>query len=397
MDIVIVAQYILDITTMDCLNSRFVYLANMLKEKHSVEIVTSDFIHSRKENVEPVTEFSGINITMLHEPGYKRNISVSRFISHAKLAKRIANYLKHRKTPDIVYCAIPSLDVAYAVAKYCKKNNIKFIIDIQDLWPEAFKMVFKVPIVSDIIFTPLNFKANRVYKWADEIVAVSDTYVERALNVNKKCESGISVFLGTDLDNYDNYKKGTPLFEKKENEVWIGYCGSLSTSYDIPNVIYALKKLNEKGITNFKLIIMGDGAYRSNFECVANMSKVDVVFCGFLPYEKMCAQLNLCDIVVNPIKSNSAASIINKHADYAASGLPVVNTQDSFEYRKLVDEYRMGFNCNNEDPNDMATKLEQLILNENLRSKMGYNARKCAEEKFDRKNSYKKIVELIEK
>lgn len=62
-----------------------------------------------------------------------------------------------------------------------KINNVRFIIDIQDLWPEAFKMVFKLPIVSDIVFAPFNFLANGIYKRADEIIAVSDTYVNRAL------------------------------------------------------------------------------------------------------------------------------------------------------------------------------------------------------------------------
>ncbi len=36
---------------------------------------------------------------------------------------------------------MPSLDVAKVAAKYAKENNIRFIIDIQDLWPEAFRMV----------------------------------------------------------------------------------------------------------------------------------------------------------------------------------------------------------------------------------------------------------------
>ena len=52
----------------------------------------------------------------------------------------------------MIYCAVPSLTGPYLISRYCKKNKIKFIIDIQDLWPEAFKMVFDVPIIKDIIF-----------------------------------------------------------------------------------------------------------------------------------------------------------------------------------------------------------------------------------------------------
>ena len=153
----------------------------MLKENHAVEIVTSDFIHGKKEHVKPVTEFRGIKITMLHEAGYKKNICLRRFMSHAELAQNISKYLKSRKKPDVIYCAIPSTDVAAAVARYCNRNNVKFIIDVQDLWPEAFKMVFNVPPFSNVIYYPLIRKANQVYKYADAIVAVSKTYLNRVI------------------------------------------------------------------------------------------------------------------------------------------------------------------------------------------------------------------------
>ena len=76
------------------------------------------------------------------------------------------------------YIAVPSLDVAKIAAEYAEKNNIRFIIDVQDLWPEAFKMVFNVPFISDILFYPMLKQADYIYKAADEIIAVSQTYTE---------------------------------------------------------------------------------------------------------------------------------------------------------------------------------------------------------------------------
>jgi glycosyltransferase involved in cell wall biosynthesis len=103
-----------------------------------------------------------------------------------------------------------------------------------------------------------------------------------------------------------------------------------------------------------------------------------------------------CLVCVNPIVGTSAASIINKHGDYAAAGIPVINTQASQEYRELVAQYHMGLNCNNEDADDMADKLEQLILNPQLRLEMGKNARKCAEERFDRVFTYREILKILQ-
>ena len=56
----------------------------------------------------------------------------------------------------------------------------------------------------------------------------------------------------------------------------------------------------------------------------------------------------------------------------------------------------MGLNCKNEDPEDMAAKLEMLILDKKLRIEMGKNARRCAKERFDRANSYRTIISVIE-
>lgn len=91
-------------------------------------------------------------------------------------------------------------------ANYCKKNNIKFIIDVQDLWPEAFRMVFNIPIISSILFYPMKKKADYIYSIADKIVAVSETYCNRALKANKKVDKGITAFLGTDLKYFDECK-----------------------------------------------------------------------------------------------------------------------------------------------------------------------------------------------
>ena len=52
------------------------------------------------------------------------------------------------------------------MVKYCEKNNIRYIIDVQDLWPEAFKLCFHVPVISNILFAPVNAYINGAYKRA---------------------------------------------------------------------------------------------------------------------------------------------------------------------------------------------------------------------------------------
>ena len=72
----------------------------------------------------------------------------------------------------------------------------------------------------------------------------------------------------------------------------------------------------------------------------------------------------------------------------------------SSEFRKakltnLVDEYKMGLNCKNNNAKDLAEKIILMYEDENLRRSMSENSRRLANEKFDRKKTYQKIVELI--
>ena len=270
------------------------------------------------------------------------------------------------------------------------------IVDVQDLWPEAFKMAFRVPVISNLVFYPLMKMADRIYGAADDIVGVSDAYCQRAASVNRKHAGTTSVYIGTSLDGFDeNAASQSPVLEKTGDEIFLGYCGTLGRSYDLVTVMDALAILKEKTGRAPVFVVMGDGVRMEEFKAYAEKKQVDVRFLGILWYCNMCSQLKVCDIAVNPIIGSSAASIINKHADYVAAGLPVLNTQASPEYRGLVDSYQMGFNCESGNPQDLADKMQILMEDPQLRETMGRNARRCGEEKFDRKHTYPKLVKLI--
>ncbi|MDR2183747.1 MAG: hypothetical protein LBE55_06190 [Clostridiales bacterium] len=144
--------------------NRFDYLAQLLhKSGFDVELVTSKFCHERKR-VRNETIERDYKLTFVHEPPYTKNISLKRIYSHRVFGKNLEKYLSKRKKPDIIYCAVPSLDCSYAAAKYAKSNNIEFVIDVQDIWPEVFEMAFNPPIIGKIIYAPMYKKANYIYE-----------------------------------------------------------------------------------------------------------------------------------------------------------------------------------------------------------------------------------------
>ena len=378
-------------------NCRFMYLANMLSNNNEVELITSNFCHIKKSKRQLESHDRkklNFKVTLLNESGYQKNISIKRIISHKKFSLEIKKYLnKLNYKPDVIYCAVPSLDVAYESVKFGNKNNIKCIIDVQDLWPESFKMFLNIPVISDIIFYPMMKKANYIYSNCDDVIAVSQTFINRVLKNNPQ-KLGTSVFLGTDLNYFDKcairYK-----INYNDDIIRIVYIGTLGTSYDIKSIIDAIKLLNDKGIKNIKFLVMGDGPLKNKFEKYAIEREIDCEFTGRLDYSKMVGLLCSCDIAVNPINGVSVSSIINKVGDYAAAGLPVINTQNSDEYRKLLNKYNAGLNCVNGDIKDISEKIEKLINNKMERLSMGKANRLMANELFNRKKTYDKIIKRI--
>ncbi len=308
-------------------NSRFPYIASHIdKEKFDVELITSTFLHGKKihRKIEDI-EKQDYKITLIDEPGYKKNVDIKRIWSHKTFAKNVEKYLNTLDNIDYIYLAIPSVSLAKVVTKFAKEKNIRLIVDIQDLWPEAFQMVFHIPFISSMIFRPIKKAADYVYRSADSLIAVSKTYLKRALTVNKTAENKLVVFLGTDLDEFDEAIASNKI-EYNDDVFRIAYIGTLGSSYDIKCVIDSLAILKERNINNILFEVMGKGPLEDEFKNYAKEKNVSAEFTGYLNYKEMCAALKACDLAVNPIVQGAAQSIINKVGDYAAAGLPVVNT-----------------------------------------------------------------------
>lgn len=380
-------------------SGRFTYLAKNLSSKgHSVEVVTSDFNHPLKMPKNLSKNDYPFKMTYMHEPGYPDNISLKRLYSHYIWGRNVRSYLNQSNNDwDIIYCAVPSLTATRLAGSYARKHNIKFITDVQDLWPEAFELAIRNKRISKLIFAPFHFYANLGYKKANKVVGVSDTYRERGLKPCKKETDGLTVYLGNDGATFDMAKEEFKI-ERTDNEFWIAYIGTLGYSYDLKCVIDAIAAIDEKTLSKrLHFMVMGDGPKRKEFERYVQEKGIAATFTGSLPYPKMVGRLCSCDVVANPIVKGAAQSITNKVGDYALAGLPIINTQECKEYRDLIDLYNCGINCEVGNSKQVADAIVKLANDHELCKQLGENSRRLGTERFDRRQSYKQIINFIEK
>ena len=381
--------------------TRFRYICEFLADAgYQVDLITTTFQHWEKaqRDVEKIKADSyRFGIKFIYEPGYRKNVDLRRIRSHRIAARNLTALLEREGDYDLLYAEIPPNDVALAAAEFAQRRGIPFVADVNDLWPEAMRMVLDIPVFSDILFYPLKRDAEKVYRLVSGVIGTSDEYRDRPFRNQDRPVPRETVYVGNELSVFDaGAEENMGSIRKENGEFWVTYAGTIGTSYDIRTMILSAEELAGRGRTNIKFKILGDGPMKKELEDLAvsrNISNVE--FLGYAPYDKMAAYLKASDILVNSFVRKAPQSIVTKIGDYLAAGRAMINTCMSPEFRAKVENDGFGVNIIPEDAGILADAVESLYQDEALRLEMGRRARQIAEEQFDRPQSYRRIEKLI--
>lgn len=383
---------------------RTMYLFEMMHQNgDNVHFLTADFNHYSKEQRNIADFYAHYPqyrdaISFISVPGYKKNISPKRFWSNLLFERRVMRWLKDKKdTFSTIYLSLPTIYLGGRLGRFCRKNGIRLVIDVNDLWPEAYRLMFRKEWLYRLCTYPLKALAEKGYAAADCVIAVSDEYRDRALRCNTKDPVSRTVYLGAMLDRFDRgVETYAETISKPEGEFWIGYAGTIGASYDIKTVIDTIAQLHKDGCENIRFMVMGQGPELAPLKAYVRDNGIPgVEFLGFLDYEKMAAYLSKCDLAVNCIKKRASQSIINKVSDYWAAGLPVLNSCVSKEMMGLVEQYGAGTNYEAEDPDSLAQAILTYYKDPQAIAQIRRDCRKLAQEKFDREKTHRELAELL--
>lgn len=395
--------------------TRFRFLSELLvREGFEVDLITSSFQHwdkAQRDCAKACYQDLPYRIVFIDEPGYTKNLDLTRIRSHRVAAKNLrAHFERTAGTYDLIYAEIPPNDVARVCAESADKLHIPFVADINDLWPEAMRMVVNVPVISDVAFYPFARDAKRVYQLLTAAVGTSDEYAARPAQDREKPYPQATVYVGNDLASFDaGARKHAADVDKPASELWVTYAGTLGASYDVETLVEAAALLERKRLTQatakdadsalalppVRVKVLGDGPDREKLEARAAELNAPVDFLGYTAYDLMAAYLCASDITINSLVKSAAQSIVTKIGDYLASGNPMINTGSSPEFRAKVTSDGFGVNVEAEDAHALADAIEKLAEHSSLRKIMGAKARVIAENEFDQPRAYREIVDLL--
>ena len=366
----------------------FHYTSNL-----AINVVTSDFNHGSKRYKECI---DNINNHYLHVPAYKKNISIERIYSHIVFAYRLKKFLNSlQEIPTAIYCAMPTSTAAYVCGKYCKKHGVKFVIDVIDLWPDSLMPIvvgIKNRLLNLFIF-PWKYITIQSYKMADMILGESKQYANEAAFYNHRAPI-YPLYLGVDKKEVKKLVAESKLTLNKPNEErWIGYAGSLGTSYDFESLIKGVAVLNGK--YQYKLFFIGDGVCRAKIENLISQYSVNAEITGFMEYGDLLKYLANCDIAVNIFRDKTKVVHSYKFNDYVATNCFILNSLPG-ETADMIDRYKVGLNFDFKDNTFDKVLLQCLEFWDDYRE-WKLNNERLVDELLDKEAIYSQIGTILSK
>lgn len=367
------------------------YLAKGLVDNgHSAVVITS---HNEKKYVH--TNIDGIEVHYLpisydnSFDYYRRSVSFLRFVfGSIRIAARIPNV-------DRIYAISVPLTIAFVARWTSFRKEVPFIFEVGDLWPDA-------PIEMGFIRNPLMksslYSVERTtYRKAQAVVALSAP-IKDAILKKAPMAKVVTIPNMADCEFYKPEKKNRSIEEKfgVQNKFVVSYIGATGLANGLD---YFLECANvcRKAELPIHFIVCGTGALLERLKTDAKrLGLQNITFTGFLDREGVRGVMNITDAVFvcyknRPILETGSP---NKFFDGLAAGKLIVINFGGW-IKKEIEESRCGVAVNNEDPTDFIRKIRVFTTDPDLLHEYQMNARKLAEQKFDRKLLIKQWLGLF--
>ena len=318
--------------------------------------ITSDFDHASKKKFTCDVE----GCVQLPARPYRKNLSLSRILSHRGFARDVFRYIEALpEQPDVLVVQIPPNFLAYYATKYKRRHpNVKLIFEIFDLWPETFPGGRTKKILAPI-FAVWAAIRDRSLGTADFVVTECELFRQR-LGLDENTSKSIWLCAKP-------LEQERLLPQLRDNTLELCYLGAINNVISIPDICCLLKELTkERHVT---LHIIGKGERQQEFVNEAKEAGAEVFFHGpIYDEQKKLEIMNICHFGLNIMKSSVCVGLTMKSVDYFRFGLPIINSIPA-DTQKLIVEKHIGVQLEA----DCAKKILSLTNEELLQMRRNVN------------------------
>lgn len=294
---------------------------------------------------------------------------------------------------DVIHGCNPPDDI-YMVAKHFKKYGVKYVFDHHDICPELFEAKFGK--TSGLLYKSQLWLEKQTYKHCTFAFVTNESYKKIAIERGKMNPNNVIVLRsGPKLERMRIMLPVESI--KRGYKYMVGYLGVIGQQEGIEYLLDAAKYIKEHDNNVFWGIVGGGPHLKALKKQAHDMGLDDCVeFTGRASDQQMLEYLNTADVCVNSDKYNSMndKSTMNKILKYMALAKPIVQF-DLTEGRYSAQDASLY--AKNNDAEDMAKKIMELLDNPELRKKMGAYGRNRVVNELSWEHTSKALLEGYEK
>ena len=283
----------------------------------------------------------------------------------------------------LVHCLI-EYPLSFMIARCAKKNNLLFIMNAYGTYA-----------VAPLIQWPAKYLLKWSYDQAQEIIAISQFTKDKIQEYAKKDYNISVIHGGVNFSKFANQPNVAELKNRYTNKRILLTVGKLIPRKGHDLVIYALAKIKDK-YPNVKYLIVGDGKHEGFLKKLVKDLELgkQVEFLGRVNDTDIIKYFHLCDIYVHTPKLSTDLKFEGfgiVYLEAGACGKPIVAAAAG-GVRDAVVDGQTGLIAKNEDIDDIANKISQLLDNDSLRQQMGEAGKAYARE-HDWSNIVNKFID----
>ena len=320
---------------------------------------------------------------------------IGRLRESYSFGKRCQKYIElNHKNIDTIYANTWPLLAQYLTVSTAKKLKIPITIHVQDIYPET--LVNKIPIFKtlfNLIFLPIDkFVLNN----ATKIIAISNKMKNYLIKTRRILDDKISVVQNWQDENvFIEYKLSNKLGVTIDKPFTFMYLGNIGPVAGVDLLIEAFYKAD---LSNSRLIIAGSGSMKEILKKKAFKLKLNTIEFWDVPDGKVPEIQNQADVMLLPIKKDSASSSIpSKLPAYMFSEKPIIACVDKGSDTELAIRLsKCGWIIPAENIEALVKKMQEIaIMSPAKLLKTGTNGFDYALNNLSKKNNLSKLINQI--
>lgn len=332
--------------------------------------------------------------------GYRKNISLRRWLDHRAIENKFVETAKKLDQPDVILVATPPHSLAYKVVNFARKRNIPVIVDIRDQWPDVFveRLPKALQKFGKYIFAYEFWKLEKALSGADSVTAMMDELLSWGLrSAHREKTSRDKVFyIGTDraekIDLQTIRSEIQSIIGKLSGKIVFTFVGTFNKFYNPTIIVDVARLLEKEGRRDIAFVLAGAGDCYEEVKNKADGLK-NLTMTGWLKHPEIMALLGISDVGICPLNEDRPC-FPNKAFIYLSAYLPVI-TSTPGDFERLMNMHRLGIYYTPGDRSGLYRAVVALA-NKELRMEMRNNVEQQFRERFDAQRIYSDFADHVE-